>query len=206
VTKIAFSIPGEPKGKDRPRAIPRIIERDGEPVAVVSMHTPPATVTAEKAIRELFMRKFPDHQRWSGAVLIRFTAIFETPKSFNNTLQAAAKTGGLYCIKKPDKDNIEKLIADALNGIAWHDDAQVMGGGIKRYGSPARVDVVLECLDTPDMPPTPGQKRRDAQPAQSTPRQPEKPPRGNLTKANLDRFTPEVQARIRAALAREGNE
>ena len=30
---------------------------------------------------------------------------------------------------KPDKDNIEKLVLDALNGVAYYDDAQVVTGG-----------------------------------------------------------------------------
>lgn len=29
-------------------------------------------------------------------------------------------------VVKPDIDNIAKLVLDALNGIAWHDDAQVV--------------------------------------------------------------------------------
>src|SRR3546814_8353491 len=58
-------------------------------------------------------------------------------------------------------DLIEKLIVDALNKIAFTDDAQVMGGGIKRYGSPARIDISFECLNSADVPATPGQKRNE---------------------------------------------
>lgn len=28
--------------------------------------------------------------------------------------------------KKPDMDNVVKIVLDALNGFAWHDDAQVV--------------------------------------------------------------------------------
>ena len=72
--------------------------------------------------------------------------------------RAAALTGQLYATKKPDKDNIEKAIADALNGVAWFDDAQISGGGTKRYGSPERVDVTIEELD--GIVETPGDIRR----------------------------------------------
>jgi Holliday junction resolvase RusA-like endonuclease len=27
--------------------------------------------------------------------------------------------------RKPDADNIAKIVMDALNGVAWHDDAQI---------------------------------------------------------------------------------
>jgi hypothetical protein len=108
--KITFSIPGEPQGKDRPRASARIVWQAGVPRAIVSMNTSKETAAAERVILGIFRRRFPHHKPWTGAVLIRFTAIFETPKSFDRAQTAAAKAGKLYCIKKADKDNIEKLI------------------------------------------------------------------------------------------------
>ncbi len=32
---------------------------------------------------------------------------------------------GMQCRKKPDLDNAMKLVADALNGVAYRDDAQI---------------------------------------------------------------------------------
>lgn len=206
MSRVAFSIPGEPKGKGRPRAHARIVMKDDEPTAVVSMHTPADTVAAEKTIRDLFAKRFPQHRPWSGGVMIKFTAVFQTPSSFNRALKAAAAEGRLYCTRKPDKDNIEKLIVDALNGLAWVDDSQVMGGGVKRYGSPARVDVELQSLDSPDTPPTPGQKRAEGRVEAMTPGEdlrPRSPRRENQTKADISAYSPKAQERIRAALARE---
>lgn len=205
MTKLSFSIPGEPKGKGRARAHPRIVWEGDEPRAVVSLHTPADTAAAEKAIADLFRAKFPGHRPWTGAVLIRFTAVFETPVSFNKALQAAARSGRLHCVKKPDKDNIEKLIVDALNKIAWHDDAQVMGGGVKRYGSPARIDVTIETLETPDLPATPGQKRLEQRVAAGTPGTTEKRLRANPSKSGKGgpRYPAHVQARIDQALERD---
>lgn len=46
-------------------------------------------------------------------------------------LKASAPT---YPTTKPDRDNVEKSTADALNGIIWRDDAQLVDGRIsKRY-------------------------------------------------------------------------
>lgn len=37
--------------------------------------------------------------------------------------------------KKPDTNNLAKPIEDALNGIAWHDDAQIVDSAVhKRFG------------------------------------------------------------------------
>jgi Holliday junction resolvase RusA-like endonuclease len=34
--------------------------------------------------------------------------------------------------KKPDKDNLEKALKDALTKLAWRDDAQVFDGRVKK--------------------------------------------------------------------------
>lgn len=35
--------------------------------------------------------------------------------------------------KKPDKDNLEKAVLDALTGLAWVDDAQISDGRIRKF-------------------------------------------------------------------------
>lgn len=211
--RITFSIPGEPKGKGRPRAVPGIkTGDDGEPVAFVRLVTPDDTRKAEGRVRDAFRAAHPNHKLWTGAVQINFTAVFETPASFNRALKDAAARGELYATKKPDKDNIEKMIVDALNGIAWVDDAQVMGGGIKRYGSPARIDVALLPLNSPDAPATPGQKRAEARLQGTLPLNPKKALRANPTKSvsdsprvapDLSMYDDRTRGLIEAAMARE---
>ncbi|APZ81796.1 hypothetical protein vBEliSR6L_31 [Erythrobacter phage vB_EliS_R6L] len=184
--RVAFTIPGEPKGKGRPRAVPRIVWKDGEPEAVVSLITPADTREAEAAVLAAFRRAHPGHKPFAGPVLLRFTAVFETPRSFNKALREAAARGKLYATKKPDKDNIEKLIVDALNRVAFVDDQQVMGGGIKRYGSPARIEVSFEALDDDDVPATPGQKRAEKALQAGLPLGPGKRRQSNSTKSRSD--------------------
>lgn len=210
---IAFRIPGEPKGKGRPRASAGIRPGpDGKPVAFVRMHTPDDTRKAEARVRDAFKKAHPSHSPWTGAVQINFTAVFETPKSFNRALREAAARGDLYAIKKPDKDNIEKLIVDALNGIAWADDSQVMGGGIKRYGSPARIDVSLKSLVSPDVPVTPGERRAERAQQAKAPLRTQKALSANQTKPisespkvepDLAHWSPRQRALIKAAIARD---
>lgn len=56
------------------------------------------------------------------------------------------KTMYLRC-KKPDIDNIAKVILDALNGIAYRDDTQVVSLSCqKQYAEEARVEVEIESM------------------------------------------------------------
>jgi Holliday junction resolvase RusA-like endonuclease len=38
----------------------------------------------------------------------------------------------IWHVKKPDRDNLDKAVLDALTGIFWHDDCQVCSGSIEK--------------------------------------------------------------------------
>lgn len=209
-SRVTITIPGEPRGWGRPTPVAKL-RGDGTPF--VMMVTQEQTRQAKKAVREAVRAKYPGHRPWTGPVMLRFTAVFETPATFNKALKEAAARGLLYCVRKPDKDNIEKLIKDALNGLVYADDQQVMGGGIKRYGSPARVEISLESLESPDVPATPGQRRAEralaAGPGVKSPR----PRQSNSTKSesekpakpppDLSGHSDRARGLIEAAMARD---
>lgn len=174
----------------------------GRQRAVAHVHPDDDTVKIEKAILSEFKVRFPRHTPWIGAIMLRFTAVFPVVSGFTVEQRAAAARGELYHTAKPDKDNIEKLLTDALNGAAWVDDAQIQGGGVKRYGSPPRIDVVLELLPTPSCKPIPADKRAAERLAlhQSGER-----PLGVKTKRTKSeaKLPPHLQARVDAAIARD---
>lgn len=67
-------------------------------------------------------------------VEIKTTFFFEKPKS--------KKKSDIFKTSKPDLDKLFRSIADALTGIAYKDDSQIVKwSGSKQYGSPARVIV-----------------------------------------------------------------
>jgi Holliday junction resolvase RusA-like endonuclease len=48
---------------------------------------------------------------------------------------------------KPDVDKLMRAVFDALSGVVFEDDAQVVEGSFKKaFGSPARMDVRIETL------------------------------------------------------------
>lgn len=57
--------------------------------------------------------------------IVTVNAFFRIPKSKSKKWRTEAEKGLLPCTKKPDCDNIGKIVCDALNKIAYIDDSQV---------------------------------------------------------------------------------
>lgn len=80
----------------------------------------------------------------NGALYVFIKAAFTPPKSTSKKKREALLGTG-YC-HKPDCDNIAKAILDALNGMAYDDDASVVEVAVKKvYGD---VDETIVCIDT----------------------------------------------------------
>lgn len=67
------------------------------------------------------MKAFPGPL--TGPLQLKIAAVYLWPKSTTKARMAAAD--GAWKITKPDSDNITKIIKDALNTIAYVDDAQI---------------------------------------------------------------------------------
>lgn len=130
-----FTIPGPPVGKGRPRFFKR-----GNHVGTF---TPEKTASYENlvkmAAREVFRGPLIE-----GPLQMRIRAFFPIPKSMPKAKRQMAEDEALHVTKKPDGDNIGKIVCDALNGIIYHDDAQVSDLMVsKRYSSEPRVEVSI---------------------------------------------------------------
>lgn len=135
---IAFTIPGAPQGKARARTC-----RNGH------TYTPDNTVLYENLVKTEFLRQCGRGQRIRSddtrrAISMQITAVYPVPASYSKRDKAAALAGDLLPTKKPDADNVAKVIADALNGLAYDDDAQITDLSVlKRYGEEPEVRVKL---------------------------------------------------------------
>ena len=87
--------------------------------------TLPAMAAAQAAIAAAASRRIraPFGPDYTGPVEIEVTAIFEIPKTRRKG-KNALYVGDRH-LQKPDASNVEKQVEDSLNGIAYHDDAQV---------------------------------------------------------------------------------
>jgi Holliday junction resolvase RusA-like endonuclease len=79
-----------------------------------------------------------------GPLYVKVAAFMPIPKSLSKSKTAAAINGALHPQTKPDVDNFAKVI-DALNGIAWHDDSQVVHLVVsKHYSDRPRLELFAE--------------------------------------------------------------
>ena len=129
---LEFEVPGKPFGKQRPQ--------HGKGFTF----TPKKTVNYEDLIKLIFIDKYPDHVPTYSGVRMEVKAYYPIAKSWTKKKKKLAIDRLLHP-KKPDWDNVGKIVSDALNEIAYHDDAQVYDAHIvKEYGEKPRLEVVLE--------------------------------------------------------------
>lgn len=109
MASVSFDVWGKVSGKGRPR-----FTRSGRP------YTPKATRDYERAIRDAF-ENAPGRPRepFSGPISVCIMTYRQLPKSTPKSVIREPDT------HKPDADNVAKVVLDALNGVAWLDDAQV---------------------------------------------------------------------------------
>ncbi len=133
--KVTFTIPGKPFGKQRPRATAR--------GGFARVYTPKETVSFERVVGQIAAPIFPEPI--SGPVKLTILAYFQPPASWSKRRKVEAL--GAHHLQKPDLDNCAKAIKDALNRIAWADDAQVAEMVMcKRWGDTARTVVQIEAV------------------------------------------------------------
>ena len=129
---IYLEIPGEPVAKGRPRVM-----RSG------ITFTPKKTMNYEVLIKELFI--ISKQKMLEGELQACINAYFQIPKSASKIKRAQMESALLRPTKRPDLDNIAKSILDALNGLAYQDDSQIVRLVVeKRYAEKPRVELTIQ--------------------------------------------------------------
>ena len=128
-----FIVPGAPRGKQRPK-----VTRNGA-------YTPEETKQYEQKVLACFLKEYPRMKPIRNRVNVHITAFFEIPKSYGKERRERILNGLERPTKKPDADNIAKIILDALNGKVILDDKQVVVLTVKKhYSTIPRVEVLIE--------------------------------------------------------------
>lgn len=124
---VTIVVMGEPVAKARPRA--------SSFGGFVRIYTPKKSAKYEQAVRSAALRVLDPQRSLDGPIAVRIEFVTEVPASWPKYKRAAAFAQQLYPTGKPDLDNLTKSILDALNGVAFKDDAQITDLTLtKRYG------------------------------------------------------------------------
>lgn len=132
---IKLTIPGEPVAKGRPR------------VTRYGTYTPEKTKNYETLVKELY---FVEHGQTllEGELKIEIKAYLRIPKSASKAKKTKMAKGVIRPTKRPDLDNLMKAVTDAINGVAYEDDSQIVSASVEKYYSEEpRTEIKIERID-----------------------------------------------------------
>lgn len=141
---LQIEIEGDPVAKARPR----VCVFKGRAHAF----TPQKTVTFERFVQmvakqAMTEQNFEKVNRPNG-VRLKIESRFSVPKSWTKKEKLKALGGLKGHTSKPDVDNLQKAICDALNDVVFDDDSQVEEASIvKKYGETAGTTVTIELIE-----------------------------------------------------------
>lgn len=146
---LTFVVPGEAIGKARARAVVTGFKRcaNGKVRPRIRHYTPEKTRSWEDAVAMIARSAMRGRKPFDGPVRIDYVATFVPPESWPRWKRDLALAGHVHHTMKPDRDNIDKALCDALNGIVWLDDTYAVGGGQRKlYGPEAQLSVCVTPL------------------------------------------------------------
>lgn len=132
---IKFTVLGHPTAKGRAR-----FTRQG------IAYKDKQTSSYENLVRLSFISANPYYEMIDQNIPLKakIKAYYYIPKSYTKKKRLEIEKGLARPMKKPDLDNIAKIILDSLNGVAYIDDKQIVELEIKKYYSEQpRVEVEI---------------------------------------------------------------
>jgi len=138
-----FTVTGEPRGKGRPRF--KAFWNPTTKKIIRQTYTDDATKAYEERVKWEYRRQCTGIRFKDGEMLdFRIVAYYSIPKSETHAMKTAMEVGFIRPTKTPDCDNVLKAIADALNKLAYKDDAQIVDCQIRKYYThQPRVEVTI---------------------------------------------------------------
>lgn len=133
---IEIIIPMKPVAKGRPRVTRRGIT-----------YTPKKTADAERVIAvsaRFAMKAIDQHEPLEGPLVMKVEFILKPPGGWSKKKKEQALRGIILPTGRPDTKNYYALVEDALNGICYHDDSQIVRlEATKRYGETDSIHIQI---------------------------------------------------------------
>jgi Holliday junction resolvase RusA-like endonuclease len=138
---VTFKVDADPVGKQRARYAKR-----GN---FVQTYTPDKTRNYESLIKEAAIEAMGSSEPLESPVTLYLYIRAPIPKSLPKKRIEACLNGLEKPIKKPDASNVLKSVEDAMNGVVYKDDSQIVNIHVSKvYSSVSGVDVCIkECLE-----------------------------------------------------------
>jgi Holliday junction resolvase RusA-like endonuclease len=138
---VTFKVDADPVGKQRARYAKR-----GN---FVQTYTPDKTRNYESLIKEAAIEAMGSSEPLETPVTLYLYIRAPIPKSLPKKRIEACLNGLEKPIKKPDASNVLKSVEDAMNGVVYKDDSQIVNIHVSKvYSSVSGVDVCIkECLE-----------------------------------------------------------
>ena len=138
--RLVIDLPAAPKERAR------VVSNSAN--GMVVSYTPAKTRRFSALVRGVASRVMAGAAPISGPVGMEITFLFRPPKSWPLWRRAAAIDGVLAPTARPDMDNLDKALLDALNGVAFDDDALISRHGAeKRFAEQDAIVVRIFMLD-----------------------------------------------------------
>ncbi|WP_225047434.1 RusA family crossover junction endodeoxyribonuclease [Lacticaseibacillus kribbianus] len=138
MTRYRIVVPGEPVAQGRPR-----VYRTPRGVRGVD----PAKSRQYKALVSQQAQRQWHGEPLSGPLAVNVTIYRSIQQSGSKRLKMAKHAGTVRPIVKPDADNYYKAVSDALTGIVWEDDNQIVTITVAKYyddGGGPRAEITVE--------------------------------------------------------------
>lgn len=113
--EVVFRVIGEIQTKQRPRATTI--------GGYARIYTPKTTLNYENYIKECYLNSAKKQHFGNKPINVFISASFKAPKELSKYGESVKL---FACMKHKDIDNIAKIVCDALNGVAYDDDKQIV--------------------------------------------------------------------------------
>ena len=133
---VTYTVDGDPIPKGRPR-----FARRGK---FVQTYTDAKTIEYETHVALKARQAIGASEPFNGALSVFLYLRYEVPASYSKKRKEAC-LAGLEYPKRIDIDNVYKSITDAMNGIVYLDDSQIVEAHIKKvYAEDAGANVMVQ--------------------------------------------------------------